>query len=432
MAAGANSLVQQSWFLRGGRTAGDSGGGGGGGATSDHGGNAKKSGFLHPPATCTAAKCTRLVVNRRAEGRRSGRSTPHRVLLRAICMRREEVAMVDCNSSVMEIDLQLEEGGRNGHAPAPTPASAVLRPPRAAEPEMINEYIGFGMLQENGSLYRERFVVRFSEVGPRRTTSLETLTCLLQEAACNHVTTIGYGAFHGTNDERLITVTTRMHIEVDRYPTWRSLLEIDTWFCTEGRNAVRRDWTVKEVRTGEIIACATSTWVLMHLDTKTMHRITDKIRAELAPWVRDPPKWALSEERRRASSGRIARLHGSPPYEKSSLEPLDRDFDMNQHVNNIKYITWTLESIPNELKEDYEVSMITLEYRREASKGDKVDSLARREPCDVNNDVSALEGLSQPQFIHLIRNHEGDEINRGRTVWRHVKHAAEHQGEISP
>jgi hypothetical protein len=142
----------------------------------------KKSGFLLPPATSTAAKCTRLVVNRRAGGRRSGRSTPHRVLLRAVCMRRDEVAMVDCNSSVMEIDLQLEEGGGNGHAPAPAPApaSAVLRPPRAADPEMINEYIGFGMLQENGSLYRERFVVRFSEVGPRRTTSLETLTCLLQ------------------------------------------------------------------------------------------------------------------------------------------------------------------------------------------------------------------------------------------------------------
>jgi acyl-ACP thioesterase len=132
--------------------------------------------------------------------------------------------------------------------------------------------------------------VRFSEVGPRRTTSLETLSCLLQEAACNHVLTIGYGAFHGMNDERLITVTTRMHIEVDRYPAWRSLLEIDTWFCTEGRNAVRRDWTVKEVRTGEVIACATSIWVLMHVDTKTMHRVTDKIRAELAPWVRDPPK----------------------------------------------------------------------------------------------------------------------------------------------
>jgi hypothetical protein len=170
----------------------------------------------------------------------------------------------------------------------------------------------------------------------------------------------------------------------------------------------------------------------MHVETKTMHRISDKLQAEFGHWVRDPPKWALSEQRRQTSSKRIPRLHGIAPYQKPGLEPIEGDFDMNLHVNNVKYITWTLESIPNELKEDYEVSMITLEYRREAGKGDKVDSLARREPCDVNNDFSALEGLSQPQFIHLIRNQEGDEINRGRTVWRHVKHAAKHQGEISP
>lgn len=34
-------------------------------------------------------------------------------------------------------------------------------------------------------------------------------------------------------------------------------MEVDTWYCTEGRNAVRRDWTVKDVNTGEIIAVAT-------------------------------------------------------------------------------------------------------------------------------------------------------------------------------
>lgn len=42
----------------------------------------------------------------------------------------------------------------------------------------------------------------------------------------------------------------------------RDLLEIDTWYCTEGRNAVRRDWTVKDVKTGEIIAIATRLLVL--------------------------------------------------------------------------------------------------------------------------------------------------------------------------
>ena len=43
-----------------------------------------------------------------------------------------------------------------------------------------NEYIGFGMLEEKDAFYRERFVVRFSEVGDRGTTSLEMLASLLQ------------------------------------------------------------------------------------------------------------------------------------------------------------------------------------------------------------------------------------------------------------
>ncbi|CAK9234550.1 unnamed protein product [Sphagnum troendelagicum] len=161
-------------------------------------------------------------------------------------------------------------------------------------------------------------------------------------------------------------------------------------------NTIRQDWTVKEVKTGEIIAHAT--------------------------------RWALSEQRRQTSSKRIPRLHGIAPYQKSGLEPIEGDFDMNLHVNNVKYITWTLESIPVEIKENYEVGAITLEYCREVGEGDKVDSLARPEPCNINSDVSAIKGSSQPQFIHLIRNQEGNEINKGRIVWRPVKHQAVQQG----
>lgn len=43
----------------------------------------------------------------------------------------------------------------------------------------VNEHIGYGILDEN-NFYRERFVVRFSEVGDRGTMSLEMLSSLLQ------------------------------------------------------------------------------------------------------------------------------------------------------------------------------------------------------------------------------------------------------------
>jgi hypothetical protein len=113
-------------------------------------------------AECTGKSRLAVVVGGE-EGRRRRRMGTG-VLLRAV---REE-AIVEC-SSVMEIEVEEQNGA-----------------PLLREPDN-NECIGFGMLRENGSLYRERFVVRFSEVGPRRTTSLETLSCLLQVCVHTHV-----------------------------------------------------------------------------------------------------------------------------------------------------------------------------------------------------------------------------------------------------
>lgn len=105
----------------------------------------------------------------------------------------------------------------------------------------------------------------------------------------------------------------------------------------------------------------------------------------------------------------------------------------NHKIETCHYLLRSLsvQNIPVEIKENYEVGAITLEYHCEVGEGDKVDSLARPEPYNINSDVSAIEGSSQPQFIHLIRNQEGDDINKGQTVWRPVKHQAVQQGAIS-
>lgn len=47
----------------------------------------------------------------------------------------------------------------------------------------------------------------------------------MQEVALNHVSLLGisgtgFGATKGMNENRLIWVITRLHVEVDRYPAW--------------------------------------------------------------------------------------------------------------------------------------------------------------------------------------------------------------------
>lgn len=79
-----------------------------------------------------------------------------------------------------------------------------------------------------------------------------------------------------------------------------------------------------------------------------------------------------------------------------------------------------MQSLPQEFREKHEVSKITLEYRREVCKGDTVDSIAKVEPS--NSSIGVAEKPSEEKFVHVIKNQQGQEINKGRTVWRQLTH----------
>uniref|UniRef100_A0A0E0C2F8 Acyl-[acyl-carrier-protein] hydrolase n=1 Tax=Oryza meridionalis TaxID=40149 RepID=A0A0E0C2F8_9ORYZ len=119
------------------------------------------------------------------------------------------------------------------------------------------------VIVEGGVRYRQTVVVRSYEVGPDRTATLETVLNLLQETALNHVWMSGllgdgFGATHAMITNNLIWVVSRMHVQVDHYPIWGEVLEIDTWVGSSGKNGMRRDWLVRGRSSGAIFVRATS------------------------------------------------------------------------------------------------------------------------------------------------------------------------------
>lgn len=304
-----------------------------------------------------------------------------------------------------------------------------------------------GKLIDKGMVYRENFVIRCYEVGVNRTASIESIANLLQEIGCNHAQSVGFSndGFATTTlmrKKRLIWVTTRMHIEMDRYPVWGDCVEIDTWFQGEGSIVSRRDWIIRMAGTGEVIGRGTSTWVTMNKDTRRLSRVPDDVRAEYMQHCPDPPRFALPSE----PSDKIPKLEDPAESVVPYLRPRRGDLDMNRHVNNVTYIGWMLESIPSPVLKVAELAKITLEYRREVNGGEMVESLASPEVADIkmtetrevavdtttseNGAVnvststtvttSSVETSSGGlQFIHLLRLQDAEnEINRGRTVWR--------------
>nr|UQT18322.1 fatty acid thioesterase A2 [Pelargonium x hortorum] len=293
-----------------------------------------------------------------------------------------------------------------------------------------------GRMAEDGLSFTEKFVVRSYEVGINKTATVETIASLLQETGCNHVqstglSTDGFGTTPIMRKLHLIWVTSRMHIEIYKYPAWSDVIEIETWAQGEGRIGCRRDWIMKEYGSGQVIGRASSKWVRMNQDTRRLQKINDDIRDEVS--VFSPRELRLAfPEANNSSLRKIPKLEDPAQYSRLGLMPRRADLDMNQHVNNVAYIGWVLEGLPQEVIDTHELQTITLDYRRECKQDDMVDSLTSPELAKNNGTtVSALLGSNgsasaardkkqnRLQFLHLLRQSgDGLEINRGRTVWR--------------
>ncbi|CAM8894209.1 unnamed protein product [Rhodiola kirilowii] len=293
----------------------------------------------------------------------------------------------------------------------------------------LADRLRLGSLTEDRLSYKERFIVRCYEVGINKTVTVETLANLLQEVGCNHAQSVGFSTdgFATTTSMRkmhLIWVTARMHIEIYKYPAWSDVVEIETWCQGEGRIGTRRDWILKDYANGEVIGRATSKWVMMNMDTRRLQKVTDDVRDEVL--VHCPRELRLSfPEENNNSLKKIPKLE-NPAYVREGLMPRRADLDMNRHVNNVAYIGWVLESMPEEIIDTHELQSITLDYRRECQRDDVVDSLTSPETVEgeerilgTNGSAVKSSGQEFPSFLHFLRlSPSGLEINRGRTEWR--------------
>ncbi|CAI5468488.1 unnamed protein product [Closterium sp. Yama58-4] len=305
-----------------------------------------------------------------------------------------------------------------------------------------------GALLEGGSVYRERFVIRCYEVGVHKTASIETIANLLQEVGTNHAHSVGFSkdglaTTPGMLRHNLIWATTRIHIEMYKYPTWGDVVEIDTWCQLESNILTRRDWIIRLSNSGDVIGRGTSSWVMMNSKTRRLARIPSDVWEEIIVHCPNPSLYALPPD----AVDKLPKLKEPADHSKSSLCARRSDLDMNQHVNNVTYIAWMLESLPQDLVDSSELAQISIEYRRECSQNDMVETLASHtvpaakpeaiKQCTTTDGVllskeseeakgvcllTLVERESPEElqhFSHILRLQDSKkEINKGHTVWR--------------
>ncbi|KAE9604256.1 putative oleoyl-[acyl-carrier-protein] hydrolase [Lupinus albus] len=179
---------------------------------------------------------------------------------------------------------------------------------------------------------------------------------------------------------------------------------------------MRRDWIIRDHYTKEIITRATSTWVIMNRETRRLSKIPGEVKQELVPFYLN--RIAVASEEKDCE--KLDKLADDETVERirSGLAPRWNDMDANQHVNNVKYIGWILETIPIEVLEDFNMTSMTLEFRRECRQSNLLESITIPTTRLIGESNNSINRKPHLQYTHMLRlQHDRSDVVRARTEW---------------
>ncbi|OZC03190.1 acyl-[acyl-carrier-protein] thioesterase [Rubricoccus marinus] len=213
-------------------------------------------------------------------------------------------------------------------------------------------------------IWTQPFHVRAYEVGPGDVASPLAVMDYLQEAAGEHAQALGVEHFD-IGEQGAAWVLTRFAMEIDRLPTWREAVEVETW--PSGRDGLRvtRDLVLRDA-SGATLVRARTVWFVLDLARRRPIRLP-------------PAVVALHPPDREA-----ALVLGPEPMapEAASADVVGRTFDVrrsdldrNGHANNARFAEWALESAPA-ARDWSRLRSLDLAFKGEALAGETVLSEA--------------------------------------------------------
>ena len=216
----------------------------------------------------------------------------------------------------------------------------------------------------------------------------------LQDMASRHADSLGFG-LRDLEKSGHLWLLARLHVMMSQLPGYGDSVTVETWPSGNERLVALRDFTI--THNGNAIGVATTSWVTMNTTT---HRP-------------DTPSSVLAErfipDRERALTFPTKAVKRLKQGEASvTLSARRADTDLNGHVNNVRYIEFCLEAVPQEWVESHRCLGLDVQFRSESFAGDTY----------MSSCMPTEQDGKMPTMLHnLIRLEDGKEIVRMQTWW---------------
>ncbi len=223
--------------------------------------------------------------------------------------------------------------------------------------------------------------------------SIAVLT-LLEEAAAEHCFIIG----HSLNDlekQNIGWVLLSGVLTMNRYPVYKEKITIRTWLSEFSSIKGIRENIIYDEK-GDVIGSSRGLWVFFDIQRRRPVRIFDDIMN----------KWSFCEEQcmNHDITEKIEPINTAENIKEFRINRYD--VDTNLHVNNTKYFQWMLESVPEDIVDNYYLYSIDGRFIGESRFGDSITSYTEK---DVNDN----------SFIHSIKTQSNNKFcATAKTIWK--------------
>lgn len=207
--------------------------------------------------------------------------------------------------------------------------------------------------------WTEPFRVHSYDVNPRGDAAIQSLCNYFQEAAGNHARELGVSR-EAMLESGTAWVLARLRVTVDHYPQWRDTVEVVTWPSGLERLYATREFLLRDADE-QILARGTSAWLVIDVERRRPTRPPAELNELDLPDLDAPVSHPTDD---------VPDLESADHERRFQVR--FSDLDLNQHVNNVRYVEWAVEALPEAHLTSQQLREIDIQFRAETVFGDTI------------------------------------------------------------
>ena len=235
--------------------------------------------------------------------------------------------------------------------------------------------------------YEKDFHVRYFDLGENNALSITGLMDLLQEIAGMHSSDVGYG-LNNISETGLTWFLLYWKIKIFKKPRWNTKLHVKTWARKLEKVSSFRDFEVSD-ENGNIIAIASSKWALLDVRKNSVARMPDSMSDE----------YGVVEKSVFNSEVDAKIKVPEDAYFTYEYTIGRRDIDTNHHVNNLYYLDFAFQALPENVYYNTDFTEIEILYKKQLKINEKIKCFYKKE--NDGNHIVVIKSEDE-KIVHAV------------------------------